>query len=701
MTTLLATHHASPGASTTSHRESAGIPLHQSITSTSSHTVAGHGASAAVSPGSSVRPSAVGGNVTSTSVAQPVLAVSAGRVDFEAQLDFLSANRVVAVLEKALERLQLLHLLDATAPPITTTKGATTRQPGVTGLAYSSSSAATVAASMGGTTAQLSTLQGSRTTGEPNGVPGGSGGMTWAPSSSSGPGGGTTVTPQELARLSLLQQQQLGASKARAAATFDGPLGQSLRSTVPAVTEALQRTANVPRRGRPTVAHMMAEQQALEARYGELLRATQTTRPPATEPVLDAHCFALHRDDEAERLQRELKVVSTKLRDHSKALCTQLKDNPDDADNWAKISNERRELMGLLQTAIAELTTGYQEARRDRTDASMVGSETSARYAAGSVAGSTGPTGIMAASATNGLQRSVSGRSLLSTHASDGGSPSQSQTPSLMKRFGSFAQIKRAAKNNSPQPRIPLLSSYEQFARRVLQEQAAQRWADELVQKERELNQNVKQLQSDLIQEQGLREKELAERQARIAELRVQLRERKRRLKERSDETKAQSTAAAEALQRAAAEDDREVNEAASTAERLLRDEDRAYALFAEHLKQRAAEMETLAAEWDRKNQSEIMKMEMQKLDAEQTRQQCAERLVECERDMTTQTELKQERDAAKQAEEEEAIALETRHHEEYEAASQLQSALKAMLTRQALAKLKKASKKKKKAAAA
>lgn len=103
--------------------------------------------------------------------------------------------------------------------------------------------------------------------------------------------------------------------------------------------------------------------------------------------------------------------------------------------------------------------------------------------------------------------------------------------------------MKRLAKSAALRPRIPLSSSYEEFAHQILQEQAAQEWADALVRKEKELNQNVKQLQSDLIRERALRQQQVAQRHARINELHLQIRALRDAVKQREAATNASNAA--------------------------------------------------------------------------------------------------------------------------------------------------------------
>lgn len=633
-----------------------------------------------------------GGGVTNPNGPQLTSAaadfLSLGQLPFDPVLSFVLANRVVALFQKAMERLELLTLLDTTEP------------------STFSEAKAEEAAKMAETDYIASRMIGTKRTG-----------LT------------------------------------RSACLFTGPQGQALQKTVTAVTNAILAATNTQHRGRPSVAETLLAQRQLEIRYGELLRKTRKLRPRATDPVIDPKNFSHIRDPELAKLQHELKSVSAKLREHNKILCTQLKDNMNDGDNWVKVSNERQELMALLQSTILELCAGYEESRIGRGGGKggggLGGTFSGGLNATMSLMGSTSAnrsffqnTNNMSLSAANGAsvnatslfagtiasvpkgsvgggeahplnvtsRPSVGSLSGPSTGAGGGPSVGIPSAPSIgdggssaipsMKRFGSAMPMKRAKGFTQTGPRIPLVSSYETFARKILREQAAQRWADELVKKERELNQNVKQLQSDLLLERSLKEKELLERGQRIEELRVELRSLRYRMKERSEEAKEQVEAATEGLQRQAADEDRLVTEEMWESQQQLEVENRTFTIFAEHLRERAAAMDRLAAEWGKKNQTEIKAVEARKIDAEQARQQTSEKLRDNEMEMAKQKEWQQERNAVTEEEEKKLRGSEKLRYTQHVAASQIESAIKAMFTRNALAKIKKKAQKKRRKAA-
>ncbi|RNF08631.1 flagellar associated protein [Trypanosoma rangeli] len=550
------------------------------------------------------QPAAVGNASKSPIVDKAISLFNAtGQSSYECNIEtlplgFLSTNRVVSVLEKAIERLELLTLLDTTSPEERAARPLL-------------------------------------------------------------PGGGATANAA-------------GADNARSSsfavrkAVMMPSSGEDMsRKTMREVNLALLAVANTQHTGRPTVAELVEERQRLERRYGELLRKTKQAKPSPNEPELDPSCFAAVEDTERAVVMEELKQTSRTLREHNKALFIQLKDNPHDADNWKKIGNERYELTQLLQSLVRELTTGYNTARLSVS--------------------------------TGGLQRINSKRQRFDNTESLG-AESREATMSLTKnRFGSTIQMKRSTRVPSA-PRVPLMSSFEKFAKLILDEQNAQRWADELLIKEKEMNQNVKQLQYDLKAEKALKEKDIAERRQQIEKLKVKLRLEKKQVKQQSEMVRAEVEASHEARQRSAREEERVVLDKIRGFEQEEHMENRVHADFKEHIIERTEAMDELANQWDRKNQSEIKRVEARKIDVEQMRQNCAERLEKALQDKEFEMQLKQQRDDERREEELQRTAAETQANLEYDAVSQIQSAIRAMFTRQALTVLKKKNKKKRKA---
>ncbi|CAM44192.2 conserved hypothetical protein [Leishmania braziliensis MHOM/BR/75/M2904] len=578
-----------------------------------------------------------------------------GQPTFSTQLDFIKVNRAVASLERAVERLELLSLLDATGPT-----------PSTEGNHKNAN---------GAVTASNATAVTSATT------------AIFHPHNSS-----------------------------RGPAVLTGISHDASVATAQKVAEVLAATQQQRGCGRASVLKLLAEQRVLERRYGELLTQAQpTVSLYPGEPQLRSKCFAQAGDPAQATLQRELALVSNRLRETNRLLCTQLQDNPQDRDNWAKVCNERQELIALLREVTEELTVGYKEAfqqrqgRQQQQQANVV--------LDGGLKRSSTPGGIMegvrfSCATSNGdfLGLNSNGTSAPGLARNDsrqsstiGGGPisteSGSRTSPFHKCFGGTLQRHRTSRTTQQGPRIPLTSSYQQFAVKILQEEASQRWADDMLAKERALNQNVKQLQADLERERELKDKEVAERLAHISTLKLELRKLKASLQQRSEAAKARGEAATENLQREGAAEVRGVRQATQHNEQLLAISATAHDTFSSYLRERTAAMDTLASEWEAKTLRELKKKEAAKIDAEGSRQACAQRLTDLQHERDVQQELKEQRDSAQRAEEDDRRRSEEQRDAEYAAASVLEAALKAMMTRQALSKLQKGSKKKKKAA--
>ncbi|KPI84148.1 hypothetical protein ABL78_6794 [Leptomonas seymouri] len=561
-----------------------------------------------------------------------------GQPTFSTQVDFLTANRIVSAFERAVERLELLSLLDATGPVDDDAAAENKHSAGFSGSL----------------------------------------------------------------RAGMMSPSGVGFSSTRGAAILQGKEHEISLTTAQKVSEVLAASQQQGSRGRPSVLELLAEQRLLERRYGELLVQTQpvVSLHPG-EPQLRKQCFGTVHDAQQAALEQELAHVSSRLRDTNRLLCTQLQDNPQDADNWTKISNERSELTALLKDVITELTTGYKEAFQHHPQHLRKNESSNHTHRLSSVApqrahtanSDAGDHGTHINSTSDSPASHAIGVNPSTFTHSNSESGSQQAT---LKRFGSTVQRRRASRTTFQAPRIPLASSYHQFAVKVLQEEAAQQWADDVLAKESALNQNVKQLQADLVREREMREKDVAERKARVLELQLELRRLKSAMQQRTEAAKARGEAATEGLQRDGAVEINEVSKTTQRNELLLAVEADTHSAFAEFLRQRTAATDALASEWEAKTQRELKKKEAAKIDVENSRQSCAQRLADLEQEQTIQLELRKQRDTKTKEEEEERQRIEDQRAAEYAAASVLEAALKAMMTRQTLAKLKKGSKKKK-----
>lgn len=362
------------------------------------------------------------------------------------------------------------------------------------------------------------------------------------------------------------------------------------------------------------VGGILEEQKQLEARYEELIRATQKQRHNPMDPKLDAACFSHVRDHEEEARLEELRDVSKRLKEQSRLLCRQLKDNPNDAENWQKIVSERTELGVLLNSCVNQLEA--------------------------------------------------------STKLND---------------------VHDAAAHGTHQ-----LGSYEQFARKVLEEQIATQWAEELVKREKETNQNVKQLQNEVKQERALKEEELEQRHKEIAALKTELRELKQVVKEEMDRLTAETAAATEAQKREALDLQRGLSDQLKDFETMIRNEEAVSTDMKGHLEKKIVHLDEENAKWTSYSNEAQARMDTKKHNTQTERNELEQRLLDAKARLETERQQAIHREQQKNAELQLQQSKERKQNEEYRAATKLQAAIKACLTRAILAKGKKGKKKKK-----
>lgn len=366
------------------------------------------------------------------------------------------------------------------------------------------------------------------------------------------------------------------------------------------------------------VGSILEEQKRLEARYEALVLATQKLHSNPMEPQLDAQCFA-HVENRKEKEQlEELRQISVALKEQSKLLCRQLKDNPNDADNWRKIIGERSELITVLSSCVRELMSSA-------TTVDSMGDGGAAAHAAGAS-----------------------------------------------------------------------LSNYEVFAKKVLDEQSASQWADELVKKEKETNQNVKQLQNEVRHERVMKEEELEARHKSIAELKAELRILKQSVKESMDKLRAETEAGSEAQQRAALDQQRILRNKLMGIRDKIQMEMQVNETEKRHVSKRIAELEALAAEQVKQDQSKL-EMENKKHMMTTKRNDVSDKLQDAIQKRYAAQTNKQSREEEQKRRGGEKADRERLRDARYDAATKLQAAIKGFFTRQQLIPLKKKFGKKKK----
>ena len=124
--------------------------------------------------------------------------------------------------------------------------------------------------------------------------------------------------------------------------------------------------------GSSGVGTILDSQRKMELRYGELLQATAAVKGNPLDPSLDLTCFASIDNKEQRKHHEELQKVSKDLKEYSRDLCRQLKENPNDTNNWNKVVTGRTELVSLLHACSKELhssaTTGKKAAVQEESN---------------------------------------------------------------------------------------------------------------------------------------------------------------------------------------------------------------------------------------------------------------------------------------------------------------------------------------------
>lgn len=256
------------------------------------------------------------------------------------------------------------------------------------------------------------------------------------------------------------------------------------------------------------------------------------------------------------------------------------------------------------------------------------------------------------------------------------------------------------APNAAPQAVQGLPGSYKAFADKVVEDQAASAWADGLVRKERETNQNVKQLQNEVKTERAQKEAEIEQRQAMISTLKADLTALRNSVRAKLDQLRAQTEAASEAQAREALNQQRLLRERLERLKVLMADERAISQGFKHHTLERSERIDNTTAEWTQKAQDALKAMQNEKADREKAAQREADRLQttreRCDAELLSaksRHEQRKELEVEKRGKEDLALAR-------YAAATKVQAAIKAFFTRQVLVGLKKKALKKNRRAA-
>eukprot|EP00656_Telonema_subtile_P019879 TRINITY_DN21078_c0_g1_i1.p1 TRINITY_DN21078_c0_g1~~TRINITY_DN21078_c0_g1_i1.p1 ORF type:complete len:244 (-),score=65.26 TRINITY_DN21078_c0_g1_i1:29-760(-) len=229
------------------------------------------------------------------------------------------------------------------------------------------------------------------------------------------------------------------------------------------------------------------------------------------------------------------------------------------------------------------------------------------------------------------------------------------------------------------------MATFETFARKVLDEQSAALWADALVRKEKETNQNVKQLQNEVRQERALKEQELEQCHAELSQLKAELRQLRKETKARADKIRAETDAANEGQERKASEDQRICNSSINDHVKATEVEQLVHKDVAEHLEAKLRALDDKNMQWNEDIEREQRALEEAKHDVERRRQDYADKLKTMSERLSREEDTKAAREEERLMIEQAKADKEARAHARYCASTKLQAALKGMFTRQVL----------------
>eukprot|EP01001_Neometanema_parovale_P005165 NODE_1810_length_1597_cov_30.143148_g1724_i0.p1 GENE.NODE_1810_length_1597_cov_30.143148_g1724_i0~~NODE_1810_length_1597_cov_30.143148_g1724_i0.p1 ORF type:complete len:475 (+),score=154.58 NODE_1810_length_1597_cov_30.143148_g1724_i0:85-1509(+) len=401
------------------------------------------------------------------------------------------------------------------------------------------------------------------------------------------------------------------------------------------------------------VGNILDEQKRLEQRYEELLIATTKQKNNVMDPDLDPACYS-NVDNVVERQQREeLASVSAQLKEFSKQLTRQLKENPNDSDNWKKVLNERNELTNMLSACVREITNSANAAAQSTN---------------------TGNTTIMVAGGQGMMHFDTS---------------SQKSGESLrsMRSNSQFGGAGRAE------------VSYEIFAKKVIDEQNEKIWADEIVKREQLTNLNVKHLQNEVTQERLMKEKEIEERQITLSELKTKVRRLKQETKDQSEKKRAETEAQAEARAREAADVKRKYQERLEYLEKKLEIENEVFENSGKHLNKKTGQLQRKTEDWTFRQVEENKELDDNITSESRKRDDQKEKLKTCEERHVIESDSKRQREETERSQEQARKRYEDVRASEYAAATKLQAGFKGYLVRLLAEQKKKKGKKGKKKA--
>jgi hypothetical protein len=250
--------------------------------------------------------------------------------------------------------------------------------------------------------------------------------------------------------------------------------------------------------------------------------------------------------------EQELASIQKKLKENTKKLARNLKETPNEMNNWKKVQTERADIKSVLENLAKECLDGL------------------------------------------GLDNKQTKQS--------------SSQPKIQKNFkydGSFGMNPRASAT-SPTNQGRSEVSYEHFLKKVLEEQEQKKFLKDIIEQEKETNQQVKLLNSEVKREKELKKSEIEERTHKVTELVDELRNLKKLTGEEMTKTKLTTDASFECSRRQEQSTLLQLEQELIHKKMELQVETDVYEQTKNFLENKNSELSGLAGEWRSKSDSEI-----------------------------------------------------------------------------------------------
>lgn len=423
------------------------------------------------------------------------------------------------------------------------------------------------------------------------------------------------------------------------------------------------------------MARLLEEQKAAQARYEALL----DKRVESISNQNDNTTILSYSSNEKKQLSAdelaELRETQELLKQLTKKLCRSLRETPDDADNWKKISRERNEVQTALQACFREFSSNLLSAVPPAPTSWTVPTQLSLRNS---------PAPASPGGSTGGPQESSRDGAL-----SAGGSQSRQRFSSV---FASNSLITPTTQITEVAPKDVF---FDTFAKRVNDAVTKREWAKEVVEKEKSVQQEVKELRYKLMTETEERQKMLKERGSKMAALKQEVASLILTVRVDNEKLKKERDALSESDRRKELATIADLTKRLERLEIELNVEHRAHQTLAKFFDDKNNETRLLLDGWNSRYEQETAELERELEQRTRDRAQQEQRLAECEKryQEELEDEARRQEEARIEAEKE---AERKRQALRVDAAGKIQTAWREYVARKKAAKKKAKGKKEK-----